>query len=71
VRFWVALAGGATVESLTSATIAEDGSFAWSRKARRSITVYAEVDGLRSNTVSVEGVRERSGRAGLRPTPTW
>ena len=57
VRFWIALAGGAPAESMTTATVADDGSFTWSRKARRQITVYAEADDLRSNAVHLPGMR--------------
>lgn len=57
VTFVVGLGGGAPGVAATSATIAADGTFTWSRKARQSVTVYAEVGGTRSNTITVSALR--------------
>ena len=57
VKFVVGLGGGEPWVAATSATIAADGTFTWSRKARQSVTVYAEVGGTRSNTITVSALR--------------
>ena len=53
VTMWFANAGEAPIPSKSTATIRPDGTFTWSRRANRDITLYAEAAGVRSNSVTV------------------
>ena len=56
VTIWLAFAGEKPRPAMVRAMIQEDGTFTWSRRSTRAITIFAEAGGVRSQTVKVRAI---------------
>ena len=56
VTIWLAFAGETPRPAVVRAMIREDGTFTWSRRSPRAITMFAEAGGVRSQTVRVRAI---------------
>lgn len=50
---WIAITGRVARPGATTALIAADGTFTWSRRTSREVRIYAEVGTTRSNTITI------------------
>jgi hypothetical protein len=56
VTIWLSFYGRPASPGDTRAVIRDDGTFTWSRRAAREVSVYAEAGGARSRTISIRGL---------------
>ena len=53
VTMWLTFGPSTPTPAPRTTTVTDDGTFAWSRRSNRTVTVYAEAGGVRSNSITL------------------